>query len=187
MRKATGIPDEAVPFAIGVPCTCANGYIVVIDGFTKRYACAQSGDLRPRAWHEGFPALVVENHGEKLIVVNTKTGEETHFVGEVLVNCSICSAPTCFQKADHTGLMIPCCDGCELPPRVLAEGTQPGNQSKWVAMTEQISIATARANAAVEVLRCLVQSFEREMSGGYTTSEQQAALRRAKQIVRGEE
>lgn len=97
--------------------------------------------------------------------------------------CTLCKRETVMQKADHSGLMIPLCEDCELPPRTFAEGTQPG-RDRWVAMTEQISIEQAEKNALRAVLQSLVTAFEREMSCGYATSEQQQALRAAKEALK---
>ncbi len=97
------------------------------------------------------------------------------------MTCSRCPRDATAFETDATGLMQPMCEGCKTQP-TLAEGTQPG-RDKWVAMTEQISIETARANAAIECLRMLVAQFKREMKDGYTTSEQQSALRRAEELI----
>jgi len=105
-----------------------------------------------------------------------------------MTTCDACGVKCVRMVADKTGLVRLLCEDC-MPP-VLANGTQPGNRPVTdfadhvgINAARDIEIATARAEAAVEVLRILVRSFERELAGGYATHEQQTALRRARALI----
>ncbi len=104
------------------------------------------------------------------------------------MTCSLCSRDAPPYVPDETGTLW-ICQECRARPNAFADGTNPGKETLADVAAQndaarELAVATARAEAAVEIVRCLVQAFERELMGGYTSPEQQMALRRAKQMVR---
>jgi hypothetical protein len=91
------------------------------------------------------------------------------------------------------------CPKCSTP--LLADGTNPGTQPNPLALVlprapandfadhvgtnevRALELATARADAALSVLRIVIAAFERELAGGFSTYEQQAALGRARALL----
>ncbi len=113
-----------------------------------------------------------------------------------MTTCYACGVPCARLVTDATGSMCIACEDCAPPvaytitPRRLADSSHQGNQPLTdfadhvgVNAAREIEVATARAEGAIEVVRCLVQAFERELAGGYATHEQQQALRRARALI----
>ena len=103
--------------------------------------------------------------------------------------CHFCGAPmqALRLRTDATGLMVQTCEDCR--PDQFAEGTQPGKDSLKALQNrteaqQELQVATAKAEAAVECLRVLVQQWRKEMRSGYATPEMQWALRRAEEMIK---
>lgn len=105
-----------------------------------------------------------------------------------MTTCYACGAPCARVAVCLDGRTRIACDDC-IPPQ-FPEGSHQGNRPLTdfadhvgVNAAREIEVATARAEGAIEVVRCLVQAFERELAGGYATHEQQQALRRARALI----
>lgn len=117
------------------------------------------------------------------------------------MTCSLCrNLPALAQpQADGTGLLVFMCVECatlHARPRRFPEATQPGLErmeprtdfanhvgAMPPANDNELHIAVARAEAAVDCLRSLVKAWSKEMEGGHATMEQQWVLRRAKELI----
>ena len=106
-----------------------------------------------------------------------------------MTHCKSCQQPTSSLFTNGSGLMEPLCDECRAKPDNFAQGTQPGKETLATLQNrteaqQALEEALCRHAAAVDCLRVLVQAFQREMGAGYTTPEQQAALREAKRLMK---
>lgn len=94
--------------------------------------------------------------------------------------CTACSLPTLQLVPDGSGLMQPMCDECRVNP-----GASTLHDPKVRAEANaELQVATARAEAALDALRTLVQSWRKVMREGFSTPEMQAALRRAEEMIK---
>jgi hypothetical protein len=92
--------------------------------------------------------------------------------GELVFMCIACAAQHSKPRQFAEGTMQPVTDFARHEPFVANDNEQ------------ELSVATARAEAAIDCLRSLVRHWRKEMRGGYATPEMQWALRRAEEMVK---